>query len=174
MKYKFTCKKGSKYLMKIILDDGEEKWAETEEKVSNYAKKNFEENEECDFELRIKNDQYFVDKILKKGGGTKKTETKEEYTCEDCGAKLKDDKYKKCYNCNKKNPSSSTSGKPDYKSGAPYGTLMPEEAERRNKVALMSSACDAIKVMTGSVADVDALGDMIISLYEKLLAKINK
>jgi len=26
------------------------------------------------------------------------------YICEDCGAELKDDKYKKCYKCNQKNP----------------------------------------------------------------------
>ena len=176
MKFKFSCKKGNKFLIKLVLDNGDEKWAETEQKVSTYAKNNFTDGEECDFEYNVKNDQYFVSKILKKGAGTsKKTETEEsKYTCEDCGVSLKDGKYKKCYNCNQKNPSpaSGGSGKPDYKNGAPYGSLLPEEAERRNRLSVMSASCDAIKVMTGSVADGETLGDMVLALYDKLLAKV--
>jgi len=179
MKFKFAFKKGGKYLLKIILDDGKEKWASTTEKVFNYAKSNFKENEEVDYEYENKNGQYSVSKILKKGETTeKKTSTKSESTSTPdgkvcaCGKKIKNDKYDKCYTCNQKNPAKGSSGRPDYNSGAPYGSLLPSEAERRNKLSTMSSCCEAIKVLTGRVEDVNTLGDLIVNLYDKLYKKI--
>lgn len=102
-------KEEDKYLLKVVLDginDDDEIWAETTEAVYNFAKKNFEENEKCEFEYEEEDGRYTITKILKKGKTTKKksSKSKAKYTCEDCGKELKDDKYKKCYNCNKKNP----------------------------------------------------------------------
>lgn len=175
MLFKTVFKKGKKILVKIALDDGNEVWANTTLAVYNWAKKTYEDGDEVDVEYTKKNGQYFVKRISEPGkGGEKKTTSPEtdDFTCEDCGATLKDAKYKKCYKCNKKNPTKPKSGSPDYKNGAPYGSLLPEEATRRNKLATLSSACDAIKVMTGQVGDVGALGEMVVELYEKLYKKL--
>lgn len=43
-----------------------------------------------------------VSKIVK--SGKVESESQEEFVCEDCGEKLKDGKYKKCYTCNQKAP----------------------------------------------------------------------
>ena len=80
-------------------------------------------------------------------------------TCENCGKELKDDKYKKCYNCNKK-----ASGK--------YGDLSVTERNRRAKLTALSSACEAIKVLTGQVSDVDTIGAMVEQLYDCFYKKI--
>ena len=85
-------------------------------------------------------------------------------TCEDCGKELKDDKYKKCYNCNKKTPSKKASGK--------YGDLSVPERNRRAKLTALSSACEAIKVLTGQVSDVDTIGAMVEQLYDRFYTKI--
>lgn len=112
MIFKHVCKKGDKFLTKIVFKEGEkEKWATTSEAVYNWAKKNFKENDVVDAQYTVKNGQYFVSKIMKPGtgGNSNKSETtqpdKNEYTCSDCGKELADNKYKKCYTCNKKNPS---------------------------------------------------------------------
>ena len=174
MKFKIACIKGGQHLIKLVLDNGEEKWAKTTEKVYSYAKKNFTEDEVCDFEYDVKNDSYTVAKILKKGSGeTKKTDTSEGYKCEDCGAKLKDNKYKKCYNCNKKNPKPAGGYKGGY-SGDYMRPKTPEESERIMRLSLMDSACEAVKVMTGSLGNVGAISDAVISIYDKIYKKVTE
>lgn len=110
--FAFYKKDAKKHLMKVVIDgvnNDDEIWAETTKAVHDFAKKNFEENEECGFEYEEVDGKYKISKILKGKGTTKtakKTETKKEakYICEDCGKALKDGKYKKCYTCNQKNP----------------------------------------------------------------------
>lgn len=182
MKFKTVFKKGKKILVKIALDDGNEVWATTTQAVYNWCEKSFNEDDEVDVEYTSKNGQYFVKRISTPGkGGSKKTSSPKEttsdseYACEDCGASLKDGKYKKCYKCNKKNPSKSSgggSGKPDYKNGAPYGSLLPEEATRRNKLATLSSVCKAYQVMAGQVSDVETVGEQIIVIWKKVYKEL--
>ncbi len=179
MKFKVAFYKDGSYLIKMILDNSDDEiWAKTTKAVYEYALKNFKEGEECEFEYTEKNDSYFINRILKKGSGTttKKTETKpsSKAKCKDCGKELKDSKYEKCYTCNQKNPSKSTggSGKPDFKNGAPYGSLLEVEATRRNKLATLSSACSAIQVMAGQISDADTLADMVLVVYNKLYTKL--
>jgi len=170
MKFKVAFYKNGSYLIKMVLDEGEEVWAKTTKKVHDYAKKNFTENEECDYDYEEKNGEYFINRILKKGSGTtkksSKTENRKKY-CE-CGAEIKNTKYDKCYTCNQKSGKTDSSGKPNYGAGAPYGSLLPDEAERRNKLATLSSVCEAVQVMTGQVQDADTLADMILVIYDKL------
>ena len=117
-------KKGDKYLLKIALDDGKEKWMETTSAVYNFAKNNLKGHnqdtnypgDEVDIQYTEKNGQHNVTRISKKGANTQ-TQTDSSpaktggYTCEDCGKELKDDKYKKCYTCNKKNPTKKSENK---------------------------------------------------------------
>jgi len=171
-----------KYLIKIGLDNGKEKWATTSEAVYNYAKKNFKSKEEVEYEMTEKNGSYNVTKILKKGQKASsvpvKTETKtepvksSEFKCEDCGKVLKDGKYKKCFVCNKKNPSPKKEevSKPVNTGG--QRDLVGKSIERQ---AMMKASAEAVATaMQGQMNDIDVLGDMIIKLYEKLLAKITE
>ena len=179
MLFKTVYKKEDKILVKIALDDGKEVWATTSEAVYNWAKKNFKDGDEINAEYTTKNGQYFVNRITTGGSGSKKTITPKKttsdslYTCEDCGASLKDGKYKKCYTCNKKNPSksSSKSGSHDYKNGAPYGSLLHIEATRRNKLAVFSSICTAVTALAGQI-DPNSLGDYLIENFEKAYKKL--
>lgn len=163
MLFKTVFKKGDKYLAKIIFDDVGEKWASTTKAVFDFAKKSFKEDEKVDVEYTVKNGQYSVSKIKKPGtgGGSKKTEAKEEkknttaeYKCEECGAKLKDDKYKKCYTCNQKNPEKTSVSKSTGESIKDQVTL---------KVVV-----EALKILTGQVSDPDTIFAMIETGYKRL------
>lgn len=166
-----------KYLIKIGLDDGKEKWATTSEAVYNYAKKNFKAKEEVEYEMTEKDGKYDVTRILKKGQTSAPAETKTaspatetsrtaEYKCEDCGAVLKDGKYKKCYPCNKKNPApkkETTGGQRD------------TVGQSIEKQAMMKASAMAVgNAFVGQVIDVDTLAEMIIKVYEKLLKKLTE
>ena len=184
MIFKIAYKKDNNMLVKIAgLDPVEEKkdkkdgtWAGCSANVYNWAKKTYKEGDEVKVEYSVNNGQYVVTRITKGAGESVQNEVKKASasTCKDCGKELKDNKYEKCYTCNQKNPSKSPSksGSPDYKNGAPYGSLLPVEETRRNKLATMSSACGAIHVMTGQVDNADTVADMIIVIYDKLYKKM--
>jgi predicted RNA-binding Zn-ribbon protein involved in translation (DUF1610 family) len=109
MKFKIAIAKSGKYLLKIELDNGEEKWATTSEAVYNFTKSAFKEGDTIGLDYIEKNGQYHVNRVTKDGKVTSKKEVEKEeevaeFTCEDCGKALKDGKYKKCFLCNKKNP----------------------------------------------------------------------
>lgn len=181
MIFKTAYKKGNKYLVKIVglekgNDDGT--WATCSEAVYKWAKKNYSDGDEVGVQYSEKNGSFFVSKITSDKAVSQKEEPEDEtpeFVCEDCGKVLKDGKYKKCYTCNKKSPSKPTgsSKAPDYKTGAPYGSVLPEEADRRNKLACLSSACDAVKVLQGHVADVEAIGEAVIELYKKFYKEVS-
>ncbi len=208
MKFKTVYKKKDKILIKFTHPDKGDIWATTTQAVYNWAKKNFKDGDEIIAEYTTKNGEYFVSRISALGkegskgipsvneyacedcgaslkdkkykkcytcnkSGGKETKKRFTFTCKDCGKELKDDKFKKCYTCNEKNPEpKSGNGRPDYKNGAPYGSLLPIEETRRNKLATLSSVCEAIGVMTGQVNDVEVLGEHIIVLYKKLYKEL--
>jgi len=167
MIFKHVCKKADKYLAKIIFKNGEkEKWATTSEAVYNWAKKNFKEDDEVDVQYTVKNGQYFVSKIMKPGssGTVIKEETPKEIskpTCEDCGKELKDDKYKKCYNCNKKNPVKKSTG---------TYTKSPEVQQSIKRQAIGHMTSRSLIALTGQV-DVNNIEEIAESLY-KLYVKL--
>lgn len=164
-----------KYLIKIGLDDGKEKWASTSEAVYNYAKANFAQKEEVEYEMTEKNGQYHVSKIMKKGQkssapapeATKSTAPATEtagFKCEDCGATLKDGKYKKCYPCNKKNPA------PRKESSGGQRDAVGQSIEKQ---AMMKASAMAVgSAFVSQVQDADTLANMIITVYRQLLAEL--
>jgi len=181
MIFKTVYEKDGKTLVKLSgLADNDEKgtWANCTSAVFTYAKKTYKDGDEVDAEYSVKNGEYNVTRITKKGqGGGGETKPKSNApTCADCGKELKDSKYEKCYLCNKKNPSKPSSsggdGRPDYKKGAPYGSCTPEEATRRNKLATLSASCEAVQVMTGQIQNADTLADFILAVQEKLYKKL--
>ena len=171
-----------KYLIKIGLEDGKEKWATTSEAVYTYAKANFKAKEEVDYELTENNGSYNVTKINKKGqksapvAETPKTEVAPKTTtgggipcCSDCGKELKDTKYKKCFDCNKKNPSP----KKTYSGGGRQDGAVGKSIEKQ---AMMKASAMAVgSAFVGQVGtDANILADMIIVVYEKLLRKLTE
>jgi len=180
MKYLVAYKNDKgKFLVKVEFEAGKEKWATTSEAVVNYAKANLKANEDVDVEYTEKNGSYTVSRITKKGSAPAPVATKStapasetpkttEYKCEDCGAVLKDGKYKKCYPCNKKNPAprkESTGG----------GGQRDAVGQSIEKQAMMKASAMAVgNAFVSQVADVDTLADMIIKVYEKLLKKLTE
>jgi len=176
MKYLVAYKNDKgKFLVKLEFVEGKEKWASTSEAVVNYAKANFKANEDVDVDYTEKNGSYTVTRITKKGATpapvatastAPATEAKTaEYKCEDCGATLKDGKYKKCYPCNKKNPAPKKES-----SGGGQRDAVGQSIEKQ---AMMKASAMAVgNAFVGQIGDVDTLADMIIKVYEKLLKKL--
>lgn len=172
MKFIRTFVKDSKILIKIELDNGSPIWATTTSAVINYAKSNFKEGEVVKFEMVEKNGQYHITKILKADGTSSTTPapvetvktSNTEYKCIDCGKKLKDGKYKKCFECNKKKPAP----KKEY-SGGQRDTV----GQSIEKQAMMKASAMAVgNAFVGQINDPDTLADMIIKVYEKLLKRL--
>ena len=172
MKFLIACAKNGNNLMKIRFDDGNEKWAVTTSAIVEYAKANFKRDEDAVFDMTEKNGSYTVSKISKVGGATSASAQAPASTtgtpkCSDCGKDLKDAKYKKCYDCNKKAPAQ-TSEKSTGGGGRTdaVGTSI-------EKQAMMKASANAVALaMQGQVQDVGVLGDLIIALYERLYAKL--
>jgi len=175
MKFLVGFTKGNKILLKIRLDDGTEKWMGTTQTVLDYAQKNLKKEEDVKLEKTEKNGQYFVTKIMKietcspapvetpKAIAPISTEPK----CEDCGKVLKDAKYTKCWECNKKNPAP--------KADKPTGGRTDAIGTSIEKQAMMKASAQAIATtMQGQINDVNLLGDMIITLYEKLYKRLTE
>ena len=97
-----------KTMLKVILDDGKETWADTTKPVYEYTKKNFKEGEEVIFTYEQKGELPFITRIEKLGQKStqqsSQVQESKKFSCEECGKELKDNKYKRCYDCNKKTP----------------------------------------------------------------------
>lgn len=171
-----TIQKDNDFLVRAIFDDGETKWAKCSEAVHNYAKKAFKENEEVTLQYTNKNGKYYVTKIVKaSGGGTRSDSNKTENTkssspcCEDCNKELKDSKYKKCWACNNKNYSKSTttsSSSKSYKSPTTQDSIVRQSC--------MKGACDAVKTMAGQIDNVDTLVEAVLAIYGEIYKKVTE
>ena len=164
-KVAYTKPKEDKYLVKIDFGgDVGEKWCETTEPVVNYAKKAFKDGDEVEATYTEKDGAYNVTRVTKKTTTTTKpSTTKKEtipgkYVCEDCGKELKDDKYKKCYPCNKKNPVKTTGN-----------STTQQSIERQNVNNAVSRALISLQ---GQV-DINNIGTLIDTLWTKFRSKLN-
>ncbi len=125
MRFLFAFIKDGKNLVKIAMDDGKERWMETSPAVLGFAKKALKGSDKTTNypgdEVKVtyteENGKYNCTRIEKIGGASasnSEVSTNGKPKCADCGKELKDNKYKKCYLCNKKNPlknEASTEGK---------------------------------------------------------------
>lgn len=163
MKYLFTAKSKTeeKWLLKVH-NGTKETWLVCTEAVHNYAKKSIKKNDD----VETVEEGGVVTKISKVGGTTTTTAPAATTgpTCEDCGAPLKNPKYKKCFTCNKKNPA---------KTETKTFQRSPEVQDSIKRQAVMKAAADAVATaMQGQVGDVGTLGEMIVALYKKLLPEV--
>lgn len=158
--YNDTC-----VMIKVDID-GKEVWADTTKTVKDYAKKSFEEGVECKLTYTEQEGKYNVSRI-EVVGGTKPTSAQPtEYKCEDCGCVLKDSKYKKCYNCNKKSNDSPvtapvTASAPS--SSVDKGMTVNESIKRQ---AIMHAVSRSLISLQGHI-DPNNIGDIAEQLYKK-------
>ncbi len=116
MRFLHACEKNGVALIRIAMDDGTERWMETSKAVLNFARKVLKgNNKETGYkgdEVKVtytqENGKYNCTRIEKIGETSVKNKQQPKYTCETCGVALKDNKYKKCYNCNKKSQTKET------------------------------------------------------------------
>jgi len=140
---------------KGFLIEGQENWFNAGEKVVSYlAKLNIgDEIEISYFKKGVKQEVTMIKKIEIKKEEPKEEES-EEFVCEDCGATLKNNKYKKCYTCNQKVPKSKVYDKPEEakKEWKPKSDYNNPERDRQirkgnslNASAAVLSGADCIK-----------------------------
>jgi len=206
MKYKFALEKAGKYLMKIEMNDGDDKWMTTTKEVMTFVKATFKEGDEIGLDYIEKNGQFHVSKVNKDGKVSSTKESSEDtvsksvgFTCEDCGKELKDGKYKKCFLCNKKNPTKKTektsskglvcedcgkelkddkykkcytcNKKNPVKNENNYSTKSPETQESIKIQSAYKISAIALGAFTGQIADLDTLKAQLTDLAEFLKEK---
>ena len=152
----------TKKMLKVEIE-GKEEWTNTSDKVYGFVKAKFKEGDEIDLQYSQKGGMKFVTRVTPLGSSSNSSSNSEpEFTCSECGAPLKDDKYDKCYTCNKKSKNSS-------------GTTSSGKATSTNdsivRQSVLRSAALAAQVVQGQV-DANALGDYVLALYDKFLKKI--
>jgi hypothetical protein len=122
VKGKILAKKGDNKAFK--LDD--DNWYNLNDNVIPYLEK-MSKGDEIVVTFEKKGVSRYVSKLVKAGTTeTPKTETTSTtgFACEVCGKELKNDRFKKCFVCNKKNPAP-TVGKGTSSEGIRYGS--PED-----------------------------------------------
>lgn len=115
-------------MLKIGTDEKDAKWYFLSDAVVEYVASGIKNGDEVTIKYEAKDGKSTINYITKGKGESQQskptpTETKTPtYTCEVCGKELKDDKYKKCYECNAKKVSNpkettqpSTKDEPQYK-----------------------------------------------------------
>jgi len=145
MIFEIAFKKDGNYLIKAEFKAGEgSKWASTTEAVFNFAKKNFKKGDNVNIDYRTEKGKYFVDRITKVEGTTT-TETKSETTTKT------------------EQPKTETKT---------YYQKSPDVQDAIIRQSTLASACQAIQVLTGQVNDVQVLGDMIETLFDRFYKKV--
>lgn len=134
-------------------------WATCTPAVKGYASTTFKAGDIVDVQSEPTGEVgLHVTRISKAGQGggvTTSTVSTTAPTCEDCGKALKDAKYKKCYTCNKKNPS---------KSGGSYGKT-PEVQESIKRQAIGHMVSRTLIALTGQI-DRNSVTEVMEVLYK--------
>jgi len=174
---KFIKAAKTKKMLQVEID-GKEEWTNTNENVYNFAKSKFKNGDELEIHYNEQDGMKFVTRVTGSGTGSTGKETgsspESKYTCEDCGASLKDSRYKKCYTCNQKNPATikfSSLKESSSKSG--YYAKSPEESEKIKRLSILSSAAQAAMVVQAQV-DANALAAYVLNLYDAFYKKVSE
>jgi len=176
MIFKVAYKKGSKILLKIDTQDETKEavqWMNTTEAVYNFVKESgFEDGDTIGIEYVKKGKVYHVTRVNKDGknasvpedktgDSTVKKSTDDKLVCSDCGRKLPNDKYTKCYDCNQKSPASLSK----------VGQRSPETITSIKTQCAYKAAAQALVAFTGQIADIETLKIQLDDLAEHILSK---
>jgi len=90
-------------MLKLGNDDKSAKWYFLSNKVVDFVKGNIKVGEEVSIQYDENGGKYTINYITKGKEEPKQTiKSEPQYKCKECGTPLKDGKYEKCYECNKK------------------------------------------------------------------------
>ena len=156
---KFIKAAAKKTMLKVVVD-GQEKWATCTPQVLGFTKQAFKGGEEVDIQSEATGEVGFhITRISKtgQGGGTNPTSTESTTVpkCADCGKVLKDGKYKKCYECNQKNPVKKTDSDSNFRTTSQL---------RRDEIGHMVSR--TLIALTGQI-DRNSVTEVMEVLYKK-------
>ena len=142
-----------------VNENGTEKWYDCEKAAKGFAKSNFkeatcnkenkvlEEGSEIELTIETRDNKPFVTQVRRPGQGA--------YT-----------------------PPAASSAPAGTGAPAPYkpsyGQKTPEESEKITRLSVMSSATQAVSVLTGQIQDPNQLADIVVALYTRMLAEIKK
>jgi len=153
MKVKFIQAAFKKEMIKVS-SNGQEVWYDCDPKAKGFAKTAFQPGDDVELTTEDRGGKVYVTRVSRPGQAN--------------------------YNPNatQQAPAPQTQSQP---STAPtvnvrpaYGQKTPEESERISRLSAMSSASNAVQVLTGQINDPAVLGDIVVSLYNKMLAEIKK
>lgn len=117
---------------------------------------------EVDLKVEEKNGEDTVVYITKSGGSQPMAgSSASELKCEDCGAALKDNKYKTCYTCSMERRKK--------EEASPEGQAKQSSIERQ---CCLKAASNAVATAMQGQLDVDTLGEAICKLFDKLYTKL--
>jgi len=101
-------------MLKIGTNENDATWYFLADPVVNFVKDNISNGDEVTIKYDRSGGKSTITYITKGKGESQQTTPKEsppqgvqpelKFVCEECGKPLKDDRYKKCYTCNQKNP----------------------------------------------------------------------
>jgi hypothetical protein len=165
VKGKILAKKGDNKAFK--LDDSN--WYNLNDNVIPYLEK-MSKGDEVVVTFEKKGVSRYVSKLTTAKAETLKTEPKESSTgfaCEVCGKELKDGRFKKCFVCNKKNPTpqGERKGKSSYDN--PEKTAQIQRGNALNAAAAVVSGCNLNNPQTGE--EIEAIKQFTLLLAEDFL-----
>lgn len=174
MRFLFAFVKDGNNLVKIGMDDGKERWMTCSKIVYGFVKKALKgtdketgyEGDEVKVTYTNVDGKYNCTRIEKVGGtptSQRETTTDGKPKCTDCGKELKDNKYSKCYLCNKKNPVKST--------GTKTYTKSPEVQESIKRQAIGHMTSRTMIALQGHIDpnNVHEIAESIYNTYVRLV-----
>lgn len=165
---KYAAKKTD--MVKIGESEAKSKWYWMSPAVEKYAKAQIPVGTEVELQTETKNGKDVITRITKEGNSSSTPQTNKDepqgFTCKECGAALKDDKYDTCYDCNQKNKKSGKSN---------YYSKSPAEREMIKRQAMGHMVSRTLISLQGHVDpnNVEELATSLYKLYENLVGEIN-
>lgn len=151
-------------MLKLGTSEQDAKWYFLGEKVIKFAEslKSGKDGDMVDVKYTKSNGEYTITYITKGTGQAENEALVQEegkFYCEDCKKELKDDKYKKCYACNQKNPTKKANGKGDF----------DQDTSVRQTVA--HSVSRMLIALQGQV-EVNNIADVFSTLFDEVYGKV--
>jgi len=153
--------------------EGDEGWFNANDEAAKYLAK-FEKGDVLVVTWEKDKVSRKVTKVVK-AEEIKKEENPAAFTCEDCGATLKDGKYKKCYMCNKKAPAKTETKSDTGSSGTGSSGWTKSNYGSAEDVAGKEVGCSAncaASILAGRQEDPETLLEMFRILCNGILEHV--
>jgi hypothetical protein len=141
-----------------VNEGGADVWYDTDKAVKGFAGKAFQAGDEIELTKELRNGKNFVTRVSKpgQGSGYQGGQSSQSQSA----------------------PAASSSAAPDnggQRQGGYHGGKSPEESEKITRLSVMSTAGNIVSQgLCGQFQDPNTIGDVVISVYNKLLAEVKK